>query len=161
MPRRPPRSRLGKPDHRSGPPLCVSCPSQTAGFLTSSNRNAVSQLASNALITVLQQESRRHTSAESNGTGSSDSGPASPRPVDLSHCDIPVALCCLAHGLCDASVFAACDCFVSMQTGNSNFLLSRAIPPPGGRRASGGQIAHLQRHCCCSLDLVGDQAGDH
>lgn len=39
------------------------------------------------------------------------------RPVDLAHCDIPVVLCCLASGLCDASAFAAWGCFVSMQTG--------------------------------------------
>lgn len=54
------------------------------------------------------------------------------RPVDLAHCDIPVVLCCLASGLCDASAFAAWGCFVSMQTGNSVFLCLGASQLPAG-----------------------------
>ncbi|KAG6359220.1 hypothetical protein INS49_012741 [Diaporthe citri] len=53
-------------------------------------------------------------------------------PVDLAHCDIPVVLCCLASGLCDASAFAAWGCFVSMQTGNSVFLCLGASRLPAG-----------------------------
>lgn len=53
-------------------------------------------------------------------------------PVDLAHCDIPVILCCLASGLCDASAFAAWGCFVSMQTGNSVFLCLGASQLPAG-----------------------------
>lgn len=55
------------------------------------------------------------------------------RPVDLAaHCDVPVVLCCLASGLCDASAFAAWGCFVSMQTGNSVFLCLGASRLPAG-----------------------------
>lgn len=54
-------------------------------------------------------------------------------PVDLTHCDVPIVLCCLASGLCDASAFAAWGCFVSMQTGNSIFLcLGASRLPEGG-----------------------------
>lgn len=54
------------------------------------------------------------------------------RPVDLARGDIPVVLCCVASGLCDASAFAAWGCFVSMQTGNSVFLCLGASRLPAG-----------------------------
>lgn len=59
------------------------------------------------------------------------------RPVDPAHCDIPVVLCCLTSGLCDASAFAAWGCFVSMQTGNSVFLCLGASRLPAGGEAYG------------------------
>lgn len=79
------------------------------------------------------------------------------RPVDQSRCDVPVVLCCLASGLCDASAFAAWGCFVSMQTGNSVFLclgasrLPRSGEPYGWAKSLISIAAFVAGSLCWAL----------
>ncbi|XMA09000.1 hypothetical protein WAI453_001791 [Rhynchosporium graminicola] len=50
--------------------------------------------------------------------------------IETTHADLPLLACCLVAGLCDSSAYNAWSCFVSMQTGNSIFLVLGASDQP-------------------------------